>query len=451
MVYKKEKFTYIYYITEFIKKILPITIGSLSPMLIQAADNIMVGHLSEKIRAASALTNSICSVPLFFLAGISAVLMPLVAGDVLVSGYKKATNSLQYMMVIAIGFGALSSLLLLLGCPLVCCLGQDKEVTEFACSGYFQMISISIFVTSIYQPMRRYLMGLGWQSLVMWLQISSSIINIILNYILINGHFAFPALGLFGSGLATLICKLITMSIYIIITYYLSNNRYKGSLIFKHWNKQRFFKILKVGIPAGFSLSIRIIYLLIIKIMIGVVSGLHLSATSIIFTLINIFLVFAISISNVASVFIAEAGMSNKKRIIKITGVGYMLTIIIAITMASIIYLFSNWILENIFSPNLEVRSIVYSLINMSVLMYIFDAFVIIGMGLLWGLKDTLFPSAATFFIYFLIGLPAAFIFTFILDLGIKGIFIGMLIGYSTLSLVINLRMSYLVNKYCKN
>ncbi len=79
-------------------------------------------------------------------------------------------------------------------------------------------------------------------------------LNIILNYILIFGHFGFPAMGLKGAAYATLIsCAVETIIIFII--FFFKNSAFTTKLSsFKNlFNKEDVFKLLKLSMPIAIN------------------------------------------------------------------------------------------------------------------------------------------------------------------------------------------------------
>jgi len=81
----------------------------------------------------------------------------------------------------------------------------------------------------------------------MFIKIFSIILNIFLNYALIFGHFGFPAFGVQGAAIATVIVNILELSIYIVL--YL---RHKMPYIpMFRFSKPLLNRALKVGIPAS--------------------------------------------------------------------------------------------------------------------------------------------------------------------------------------------------------
>jgi putative MATE family efflux protein len=83
----------------------------------------------------------------------------------------------------------------------------------------------------------------------MKVKVGSIILNVILNYLLIFGHFGFPELGVLGAAVGTVIVNILEFVVYVIL--YL---RHKTPYIpLWYYSKSLLARALKVGIPASFE------------------------------------------------------------------------------------------------------------------------------------------------------------------------------------------------------
>ncbi len=93
--------------------------------------------------------------------------------------------------------------------------------------------------------------GMGNTKIVMYITFLSTIINVILDYILIFGKLGIPPLGIAGAGIATFISHAIFAAIFSYVIFR-KKNRLKLRL-HKLWrfDKKIFFKLINFGIPEG--------------------------------------------------------------------------------------------------------------------------------------------------------------------------------------------------------
>src|SRR5690606_13996690 len=98
-------------------------------------------------------------------------------------------------------------------------INQPPEVVEEAIP-YLSIITYSLIPMRVSQSFKQSAERLSKTQLAMVVIISTNLINIVLNYLLIYGHGGFPALGLKGAGWATLISRTIMMMAIVLYVYY---------------------------------------------------------------------------------------------------------------------------------------------------------------------------------------------------------------------------------------
>lgn len=97
--------------------------------------------------------------------------------------------------VFSVGFVAFAS-------PIIHLCGSTAETHNGAVT-YFRIIMGGMIFNCIQMGINSAQRGAGNTKITMRTNVTSNTINIILNYLLINGHFGFPALGIQGAALAT--------------------------------------------------------------------------------------------------------------------------------------------------------------------------------------------------------------------------------------------------------
>ena len=65
------------------------------------------------------------------------------------------------------------------------------------------------------------------------------------------------------------------------------------------------------------------------------------------------------------------------------------------------------------------------------------------GIGVLRGLTDIKGPTIITFIAYWIISLPIAYLLAFNFNLGVDGVWIGLLIGLTVSAFLLTLRFNY--------
>ena len=168
-------------------------------------DSLMVSSLGAYAVAAVGLTTQpkFIGLSLFFALNVS--ISALVARRRGENKQEDANRILHTALIfLVIAAVILSILFVVLASPIISLCGSTPDTHESAVS-YFRIIMGGMIFNCIQMGVNSAQRGAGNTKITMRTNITSSIINIIANYLLINGHFGFPALGIHGAALATVL------------------------------------------------------------------------------------------------------------------------------------------------------------------------------------------------------------------------------------------------------
>jgi MATE family multidrug resistance protein len=150
-----------------------------------------------------------------------------------------------------------------------------------------------------------------------------------------------------------------------------------------------------------------------------------------------------LGISQAASIRVGNA--MGEKSVSKIRKAGFT-GIFLGATIMSLAGL--TFILLNNFLPTLYINdeaviTIASRLIIIAALFQLSDGTQAVGIGVLRGLTDIKGPTIITFIAYWVISLPIAYILAFNFNLGVDGVWIGLLIGLTASAILLTLRFNY--------
>jgi MATE family multidrug resistance protein len=112
-------------------------------------------------------------------------------------------------------------------------------------------------------------------------------------------------------------------------------------------------------------------------------------------------------------------------------------------SLSGIVFIVFNQFLPTLYISNKEVISIASRLIIIAALFQISDGTQAVGIGVLRGLMDIKGPTIITFIAYWVISLPVGYLLGFIFNLGVDGIWIGLLIGLTVSAALLTFRFNY--------
>ncbi|HHV44536.1 MAG TPA: MATE family efflux transporter [Firmicutes bacterium] len=187
--------------------------------LVGMADMMMVGRLGSAAIAAVGFTNQ----PVFFLLAIFRALnvgtTALIARFVGARRPDRANDTLRMGFAITLLLGILLSLFSYATAPMIiAALGAEEEVLPLGIA-YMRLISLGMLFQAGSMALNSALRGAGDTKTPMTTNVTANIVNVVGNYILIYGHFGFPALGIRGAAMATNIARVLgcSMALYVVM------------------------------------------------------------------------------------------------------------------------------------------------------------------------------------------------------------------------------------------
>lgn len=97
-----------------------------------------------------------------------------------------------------------------------------------------------------------------------------------------------------------------------------------------------------------------------------------------------------------------------------------------------------------------EVISIAASLLIIAALFQVSDGVQAVGLGVLRGITDVKIPMIISLVAYWIIAFPVGYCLGFILNWGVQGIWIGLLLGLTIAAIFFSLRFNYKTKKMLK-
>jgi len=237
---------------KILKISLPAAFNSLLDMLQVITDLIMVGTIS-------AFAVASVGIGLQSLMFVFAVLTLFHVGtNALISRFygagkmKRASLALSTLYLFAFGLSLVVAPLWYFGSSeLYVLFGVSPEVRELGQS-YVQILTLMmpfIFVKLVFITA---LSATGDTKTPMFVKLVSIVLNIGLNYLLIFGHFGFPALGVQGAGIATVMVNMLELMVYL----FLYSQKKMPFQPMMRFSKNLLKRALKVGLPASYERSL---------------------------------------------------------------------------------------------------------------------------------------------------------------------------------------------------
>ena len=301
--------------------------------------------------------------------------------------------------VFSVGFVAFAS-------PIIHLCGSTAETHNGAVT-YFRIIMGGMIFNCIQMGINSAQRGAGNTKITMRTNVTSNTINIILNYLLINGHFGFPALGIQGAALAT-----VTGTVVGCVMSILSITKQDGFLNLGYILKNKikptiaaFISLVRVGYSVFFEQVFMRIGFMMTAIMAAKQGTDAMAAHQVGMNIMSLSFAFGDGLQSAA---------------VALIGAG------IAVCLVAI-YLFGGRWLYSLFFEEQHIIEIGVSIIHVIIFVVIFQICQVIYMGCLRGAGDTLYTAVASMISVTFIRTIVSYLGGYTLGLGIVGIWFGVL------------------------
>ena len=258
---EKSVFFQKYFVTDkaFYKKVLliliPVVLQSCINQGVNMMDTIMVGQLGDTAIAASSQANQFYSLFQIFCMGLSAAGLVLTAQYFGAKDLHTVRRVFDLLLQLVIVLGAIFGVLTFLFPEQIMAIYVPKEPDVIALGAQYLRITAFIFIPhGIALVMANVARSVGNAKLGLYVAILSFAVNIGANYIFIFGKLGFPAMGVMGAALGTLVARIVEL---IVCAVYLLKVekvlKYRPTKILKLPKPALFKEFKRLGLPAVIS------------------------------------------------------------------------------------------------------------------------------------------------------------------------------------------------------
>ncbi len=171
-----------------------------------------------------------------------------------------------------------------LAAPLFDLIGHDQVVRSNEVI-YFQILCLGGGPMIASSAMAGFFAGRGNTWPVMWVNLTATLVNIVMDYVLIFGNWGSSEMGIKGAGIATALSEVFAFLAYSVLILYIS--RGKNYHILKGWKpeKRLFLRLIRFGFPSGVHFFLDMTGFAIFILLVGRLGTINLAATNIAFNI----------------------------------------------------------------------------------------------------------------------------------------------------------------------
>jgi len=218
--------------------------------------------------------------------------------------------------------------------------------------------------------------------------------------------------------------------------------RFDPSLNYRKIDFSMMRRLLAIGIPAGFQYFFEVSAFSASAIMVGWMGTIPLAAHQIALNLASISFMVAMGISSAATIRVSTAVGRGDIHGTRLAGFSATLLCVVFMASAGSIFILFRFFLPTLYVSEKEVIDISATLLVIVAFFQISDGTQAVGLGILRGITDMKIPTLITLAAYWVMGLPSGYFMAFKLDMGIYGVWYGLLVSLTVSGIFMMLRFN---------
>jgi MATE family multidrug resistance protein len=420
----------------------PLILASLTQQVIHATDIILMGRLGEVPLAATTLALNLAFVFNVLLLGLLLASSPMMATALgersnAVRDVRRTFRAGLWLLIFAMPPYWLTLWNL---APIMRAFGQSNELAE-AGQSFMRAYMWCTAPWLLFQLLRNFVAALERPRLVMWLSLGAIVLNALLGWSLIFGHFGLPALGIVGGGLGSTLTWLTACAAMI---FAVRNDRQfrRFHLFGRFWrfDRERTLALVRLGWPIGLSLALEIGVFALSAYFMGWIGTAAVAAHAIAIQFAALTFMVPVGISQAVTVRVSRAlGAGDKAAISRAGWTGWCLGIAFMAAAALVMWMYPREIV-NLFlgreaSPT--VGNLAVSFLAVAAAFQIVDGAQVIGAGMLRGLHDTRWPLIFSLAGYWGVGLGVGTWLAFGAKWQGLGLWVGLASGLAVVAVMV--------------
>jgi multidrug resistance protein, MATE family len=424
----------------------PIVLANVAIYAMTATDFIMLGRLSPRALAAGALGFNLYQPVMLLGLGIVAALAPIAAAKMGAGESGDAIRRATHQSLLsAVALSLLAWIYLWHAERILLAIGEPTDLTRDA-GTYMRGYQWSLLPNLLFITARCLFSALERPRPTLIAGLVAVAFNALANYALVFGTLGMPALGIFGSGLATTLSQTLMFLILLGASFLEPRLRHIRPFALP-WRPARreLAALLRLGLPMGAMIFAEVGVFSAATMAMGLIGQASLEAHIVALQIASIAFMIPLGLGQAATVRVGLAYGARDGRMIARAGwCAFGLTMIYAALSATAMIAAPRLLMApfiDVEAPeNANAVAIAVALLKVAALFQIFDAGQCALANMLRGLHDSKWPFVIAIVGYWAIGAPVGLALAFLTPLGGVGIWIGLATGLAVVAVLLTLR-----------
>ena len=447
--------SYLPYYKRNLKVAFPVMLTQFGAAMVGLADSIMVGHYGTADLAAVSFSNAVFFTVMVFSMGALMGVTPLVghlhgrleklmaqgtSDEEIAHKHEQISSHLANGLVFTALMCILSLGFLAPCIPFLDYFGQEPEVI-FRARPYYILIVLSIVPFLLFCFSKQFLEGLGNTLAAMLITLGCNLLNILLNWVFIFGHWGFAPMGAEGAGWATLISRTLMPVCFLAVMLYRAEwRRYLSAVRIRFITRNEVEHMLAIGMPIGLQSFAEAFLFTASFVIIGWINKEALAAHHIANQMADLTFMLALGIGSATTIRISHQLGKGDLHAVRMAGNASVHLCLLMNTIGAAIMIFGRNHIPYIFTDDPEVIPIASSLLIIAGTLQYVDGLQCIGAAMLRGIQDVRVPMRIALFAYLGIALPLGMYLTFYAGWGAKGMWTAFVIALAITAALFHIR-----------
>ena len=425
----------------------PLAAANLLQMAVYTIDVLFIARIGTQELAASTLAVSSYGLMLWCTMGLISAVAPMAAAAL--GRGRHAVREVRRSFRMALWLSVLAGIAVMAGSNLaeqfMLLTGQSEQIAAMA-GEYLRWLSPAAIPVLAAAALRIFVSTMDRAVIATWVTVLALIVNFIGNWLLIFGNWGFPALGLKGAAIASVITSLVVLAAYVAIIQ--SDRRMRRHYLFgRLWRPdwQRLHELWRVGLPIGaITLAEGGLFSGAAYLM-GAIGMLELAAHTVALQLGALAFQVPMGIATAATIRVGLHNGAGSREGIHRAGLAVVWVVIgfaglFAAAMIGIPKVLLSLFFDVDAPANADVVPLAVTYLVVAAAFQLFDGAQVVLAGLLRGLSDTRVPFILAVIGYWIFGFGTAYYLGFHTEFGGLGVWIGLAVGLIVTSALLGWR-----------
>lgn len=424
-------------IASLLKLAVPLVAGLVASSLLMITDTWMLGPLGAVPLAAASLTGSVVLILWASLYGFMTPVGILVARAFGAGDHARVASVVAHGRLLGLGIGLASALIMMAVLPLLLFAGQPPEVVAVIGPYWLAMASV-LLPYSVNLVFKQLLDAVNRPWTGVAIMFVAVVVNVPLNYALIHGAWGFPALGLTGAAVATLVAEAFSLAAF--YGYWRLAPAMAGLRQAVRVHRPGFAEQSREGIPMGLQYLAEGGALSVAGLMIGLLGATALAANQIVFSVASVLYMVPLGMAGAVAIRIGQVLGAGETARVHPIGLAAMALVSVWTIGFTTVLVVAGRDIAAAFVEDRAVVGVAGAMFLAVGLMQVFDGIQSVSLGALRALFDNRWPMAVSLVTYWLLALPLGWLLAVPVGLGAAGFWGGFALGLAVAAMLLLLR-----------